>query len=126
MALVLAGGIAKLFSLLPEPLLRLFTSDPEVIALGRPLLLVGAGFQLFDALAIIADGALRGAGDTRWPFAARFVLAWGLQVPLAYLLGFTLGFGLTGAWLGAMVYIIALAAILVLRFRSGAWQSIEI
>ena len=44
-------------------------SSDLVLALGRPLLLLGAFFQLADAVAIISEGALRGAGDTRWPFA---------------------------------------------------------
>ena len=30
----------------------------------RPLMLIGAVFQFFDAFGILADGALRGAGDT--------------------------------------------------------------
>ena len=68
-----------------------------------PLLLVAAAFQIFDALGIVSDGALRGAGDTLWPFVVRFFLAWGIQVPLAYTLGITLGGGLTGAWIGSMV-----------------------
>ena len=56
----------------------MFTDDPEVMVLGVALLRVGAAFQLFDAVAIVADGALRGAGDTRWPFLARLLLSWGV------------------------------------------------
>ena len=91
-----------------------------------PLLLVAAAFQIFDALGIVSDGALRGAGDTLWPFVVRFFLAWGIQVPLAYTLGITLGGGLTGAWIGSMVYIAILSSILVGRFRSGRWKLIQI
>jgi len=126
LALVLAGAIAAAFALLPDLLLSLFTDDPEVLRLGRPLLLVGAAFQLFDALAIIADGALRGAGDTRWPFLARFALSWGLFLPLAYGLGFWLGGGLTWAWTGGAVYVAVLSVVLLGRFRSGAWREIRI
>jgi MATE family multidrug resistance protein len=122
----LAGLVAALYVAIPELLLRIFTDDPAVLELARPLLLVGAVFQLFDAISIVADGALRGAGDTRWPFAVRFVLAWGLFVPLSYALGISLGFGLTGAWVGGAIYVAVLAAFLVQRFRSGAWQQIAI
>jgi MATE family multidrug resistance protein len=126
LAMILAVGIALLFVSVPGPLIRLFSDDAEVIALARPLLLMGAFYQLFDAIAIMSDGALHGAGDTRWPFVARLLLSWGLFLPLAYAIGFTLEGGLTGAWLGGLVYVAVLAATLFLRFRSRAWQAIEI
>jgi Na+-driven multidrug efflux pump len=97
-----------------------------VLELGRPLLLLGAFFQLADAIAIICDGALRGAGDTRWPFAIETAMGWGILVPLAYYVGVVLEYGLTGAWVASLVHIVALASILFLRFRSNAWQKIQI
>jgi MATE family multidrug resistance protein len=126
LAVVLAGAIALLFSSIPDRLVGIFTDDPTVIALGRPLLLVGALFQFVDAFGIIADGALRGAGDTRWPFLVRLALAWGIFVPLAYLFGVTLEGGLTWAWVAATVHVAMLSATLVWRFRSGAWRKIRI
>jgi MATE family multidrug resistance protein len=122
----LAVGIAILFVAFPIPLLRIFTDDVRVLELGRPLLLLGALFQLADAVAIISEGALRGAGDTRWPFAIEIVMGWGIQVPLAYYVGVVLGYGLTGAWLASLVHILTLSTILFLRFRSNAWQKIRI
>jgi len=126
LALIIAGTVAALFILLPDLLLRIFTDDPAVLLLARPLLLVGAIYQFFDAFGIVADGALRGAGDTLAPFLMRVGLAWGLFLPLAWLLGVRLGLGLTAAWLGGAIYVTVLAGILVLRFRSGAWRRIEI
>jgi MATE family multidrug resistance protein len=126
LAALLAGAIALLFSAVPDLLMGIFTDDPEVIRLGRPLMLVGALFQFFDAFGIIADGALRGAGDTRWPFLIRLGLAWGVFVPLAWTLGVGLGGGLTWAWAAGAVHVLLLSATLVLRFRSGAWRQIVI
>jgi len=118
--------IAVAFIAIPIPLLRLFTDDQRVLELGRPLLRLGALFQLADAIAIIADGALRGAGDTRWPFAVETAMGWGVLVPLAYYVGIVLDYGLTGAWLASLAHILVLASILALRFRSNAWQKIRI
>jgi MATE family multidrug resistance protein len=126
LASLLGGLIALLFVAFPELLLRIFTDDPQVLALGRPLLRIGALYQIFDAFGIVADGALRGAGDTRIPFAVRFVLAWGLFLPLAYCLGIMLDGGLTAAWAAGVVYGVVLAGFLVWRFHSGAWQKIQI
>ena len=129
-ALGLAAGlgvtVATLFLTLPGPLLRLFSHDTAVLELGGPLLALGAGFQLLDALGIVASGALRGAGDTRWPFLAQAGLAWFVFLPAAWGLGIGLGGGLTGAWAGGLVYVAALAAAFVWRFRAGAWRRIRI
>jgi MATE family multidrug resistance protein len=123
---MLAAIIAALFMLIPDHLLGLFSSDPDVLRYGGPLLMVGALYQFFDAIAIVSDGALRGAGDTRWPFVVRCLLSWLVFLPLAYLLAVPIGWGLTGAWLGGLGQILLLALFLVFRFRSGAWRRIRI
>ncbi len=92
----------------------------------RPLLVVGAIYQFFDAFGIVADGALRGAGDTLVPFLMRIGLAWGFFLPLAWFLAIRLEAGLTAAWLGGARCVTLLAGILVFRFRSGAWRKIQI
>ena len=90
------------------------------------LLLIGAFYEVMDAFSIVTDGALRGAGDTRAPFVARLLLAWGVQVPLAWLFGIYWQGGVAGAWLGSGVYMLTLSLYLWIRFRSDAWQRIKI
>lgn len=124
--LAMATAVAALFIVAPDLCLRLFTSDAEVLRLGGPLLAVGAAFGVCDAIGILSGGALRGAGDTRWPFLVQTALAWGLFLPSAYLLGVTFAGGLTGAWLGGVVYLAVLGVVLQWRFRSGAWQRVRI
>ncbi len=126
LSLVFAGFIAVLFYWIPEPLLRLFSDDPRVIELGVPLLWIGAIFQIFDAVSIIADGGLRGAGDTRWPMVMRFLLAWGVFLPSAWSFGIHLDGGLAGCGWGGLVYVLLLTAVLVRRFQSGQWKMIKI
>ena len=126
LGIVLATGIALLFVLAPEALLSMYTSDAEVRRLGQPLLALGAAFQLFDAVQIVAGGALRGAGDTRWPFLVQTGLAWFVRLPLVWLFAVTLGGGVVGAWYAEFVFICTLAAALMWRFRAGAWKAVEI
>ena len=123
---LLAAFIAALFMLIPTTLLGIFSSDPNVLKYGGPLLVVGAFYQFFDAIAIVSDGALRGAGDTRWPFVARCLISWLVFLPLAYVFAVPIGWGLTGAWIGGLVSMVLLTLFLVLRFRSGAWRKIQI
>ena len=122
----LALFIALLFNLIPDTLLRIFIDDPEIIKMGRPLLRLGAIYQLTDAVYIITEGSLRGAGDTRWPFIVEFALGWGLLLPAGYTLGVVLEGGLMGAWVGATIYAIVLSTMFIRRFHSGAWKKIQI
>jgi MATE family multidrug resistance protein len=122
----LATAVAVLFLTAPDALLGLFTTDPHVIALGRPLLAIGALFQLLDAVGIIAGGSLRGAGDTRFPFVVQASLAWCLRLPLVYLLAVVLSRGVTGAWVGELGYVCVLGSAWLLRFRSGVWRTMRI
>lgn len=124
---LLFSGVASLLYLsAPQLALGLFTSDAEVLRLGTPLLLVGAAFQICDALGVLNGGALRGAGDTRWPFLVQTALAWGLFLPAAWVCGDLLDGGLTGAWIGGVIYVAALGAALHWRFSSGAWRQVRI
>lgn len=129
-SLVLGGSagaaIALAFLFLPGSLVGLFSNDPDVIALGVPLLTIGALYQLFDALSVLSDGALRGAGDTRWPFVVRCLASWLIFLPMAWLLAYRFELGLTGAWVGGVFSSATLAGVLYLRFRSGAWREIRI
>jgi len=126
LAIGLAVLVAAVFLLAPDLLLRMYIDDPEVLRLGRPLLALGAAFQLFDALQIVIGGALRGAGDTRWPFLVQTGLAWLVRLPFAYLFAIALGRGVVGAWYAEFVFILTLAAALGWRFRSGAWKEVRI
>jgi MATE family multidrug resistance protein len=118
--------LAALFVGAPGFLIRLFTEDPGLLEAGASLMLVGAVLQIFDTAVNISSGSLRGAGDTRWPLVATTSLAWLVYLPLAYLLGITLGFGLLGAWAGCAVNSCLVAIALLARFRRGAWRSIRI
>jgi len=122
----LATAVAVLLLAAPETLVRLFSSDPEVLRLGAPLVRLGALVQVFDALNIIASGSLRGAGDTRWPFVAQSLNAWCVSLPLAWLLGVALGLGVLGAWVALAVAMAVLTVLLLGRFRAGAWRHVRI
>lgn len=118
--------VAFVFAVFPDKLVTLINSDPEVVRLGTKVLRLAALFQVFDGIGIVSSGCLRGAGDTVWTMTVMITYAWSMFVPLAYIGGFVLGWGVVGAWLGATVYIIALGITFYLRFRGGRWQRIKI
>jgi MATE family multidrug resistance protein len=121
-SLALAAGLVAA----PGLLMRIFTDDPGVLALGVAVLRLGAVFQLLDAAHIVTMGALRGAGDTTWPAAWQTLVAWGVFLPSAWWLGSHLGHGLVGAYAGGTVYVALLAGGLLWRFASGKWRHVRI
>ncbi|WP_437277571.1 MATE family efflux transporter [Sorangium sp. So ce375] len=106
---------ALLFSLAPRWLIHLFTSDAEVVHIGVELLYVAALFQLFDGIQVVAAGALRGAGDVRFPFLANIASYWLVGLPLMLLFGFALSLGAKGLWWGLTTALVANSALLVTR-----------
>jgi MATE family multidrug resistance protein len=126
LGLVLAAVVALLFVTVPEQLLGIFTKDPRVLELARPLLVLAALFQVIDAVGIIASGTLRGAGDTRWPFLVQATLAWALRLPVVYVAAIWMQGGVFGAWVGELVYVFVLSLAFVLRFRAGHWRTVRI
>jgi multidrug resistance protein, MATE family len=125
LAMVLAAIVAALFLCVPEFLMRLFSDDAQVLGLSRPLLQLGAFFQVVDAIGIVAGGSLRGGGDTRWPFLVHATLAWAARLPLVWVLAVQLDGGVFGAWLGELGYITLLGLAFVMRFRGGRWKTMQ-
>ena len=123
LAMLVMGLVGLGYLVAPEFLMGLFSDDPQVKAAGVAILRLVALYQVFDAAAIVLGGSLNGAGDTTYTMLMRLVFAWGLFLPLAYLLAFPLGGGIRGAWAGAMVYLAGLGLVYFLRFRSGRWKT---
>ena len=113
-----------LFLVMPIPLMRIYTSDPQVIALGHtPLIMLGV-VQAVAGIVLVLTQALQGAGNTRYVMGAEIAVCLGLYLPVVYVLGLHTPLGLIGAWTGEYVYWVALAAIMIRKFRRGDWKSI--
>ena len=99
---------------LPRPLIHLFTRDAAVEATAVSLLVIAAGFQLFDGVQGVATGILRGLGDTRTAMVSNLGAHWLLGLPVGYTLCFVLGWGIQGLWVGLSLGLIVVAVILLL------------
>ena len=100
----------------PEAIASVITNEPAVIEAALPLLVIAAAFQLSDGVQAVAAGALRGAGDTRWPLAANLIGHYGVGLPLGCLLTFGLDMGPSGLWWGLSAGLSAVAIALTFRF----------
>jgi multidrug resistance protein, MATE family len=118
---IYTGACALVMALGGRLLVGGFTGNGVVVAEAVRLLYVAAVFQVFDAANIMGRGVLRGAGDVRFPAIVGVVTSWVFTPPLAWLLGWKLGLGALGGWIGLCAEIIAGAAILWVRLERRTW-----
>lgn len=119
-------AMGLIFIVARTSLVQLYTTDPEVVALGGMLLIMIGLMQPFQSLAIVMASALRGAGDTRATLLISSFSTWGLRVGLAYVLGIVLGWGMFGIWLGWCADFFTRALLVYLRFRTGKWKTLRV
>ncbi|WP_238369726.1 MATE family efflux transporter [Heliomarina baculiformis] len=122
---LLSLGIAIItvtaFLVVPEPVISLFIEPddparPAILIVGVQLLAIAALFQLVDGAQVIALGLLRGVQDTAVPMMIAILSYWAVGLSVSYLLGFVLGWGGVGVWLGLTAGLASAALLLMLRF----------
>jgi len=112
--------------LLTDQILHLVTKSHAVFhAAHMPMRMMGLATPLI-AVGMILTQALFGAGNTRFVMFVELILHFCCLVPLAWLLGITLGFGLVGIWSAALAYVLLLTSVMVWKFRSGDWKTIKL
>jgi putative MATE family efflux protein len=109
-----------------ESILRLFTTDADVIRLGALVVRIDGLLQPLIATSFVFAGALRGAGDTRTTLAITIGSIWGLRLITAYTLAIAFNLGLLGVWLAIGLDFASRALLFWLRFRGGQWATLRV
>ena len=116
-AIALGTGVmtasAVVFLTAPRLILGVFTPDAQVVGIGLTLIFVAALFQVFDGLQVAATGALRGLGDTRTPMRMNLAGHWLCGLPIGYTLCFVAGWGVIGLWIGVLIGLTLVGALLL-------------
>jgi MATE family multidrug resistance protein len=100
-------------NLLPQ----IFTTDPDVIALTGKLLVFVGIYQFSDGLQVIFMSLLRGMQDVKATSIVAFLSYIVVDLPIGYLLGFVLGFGPEGIFMGYIFGLTLAAVLLGTRYR---------
>ena len=119
-------AIGILMIVLAPQIVSLFSAEPEVIRYGTSCLrILGVGYPMY-AVGMIIIQALNGAGDTTTPSVMNFICFWLLQIPLAYWLATSAGFGPNGVFLAIVIAETILTGMCVLVFRKGKWRNQQV
>lgn len=116
------AAVSVLYVIFDESLIRIFTSDPLVIAAGAQCLrIVACGYMLF-AWGMVTLQAFNGAGDTITPTKLNVLCFWIIEIPVAYLLAMKTPLGVSGVFWSIVIGEGSQGLITIWLFRRGTWK----
>jgi len=120
--MILLGIIGTYLVLFPEPLIRIFIENENVIKSGiNGLRIISIGFIAYG-LGMVLVNSFNGAGDTSTPLKINIFAFWVVEVPLAWLLAIKAGFNEEGVFIAIVVAESLMTFVAWLVFRRGKWK----
>jgi putative MATE family efflux protein len=124
--MIFMTAVTLLFLFFGEYLAAFFAEDKAVIAVASEALRIITLGYVFFGLGMVMVQAFNGAGDTRTPSLINIVVLWLIEIPLAYLLAKTLGFGTTGIFVAIAFCHSFHALVSWWLFRRGTWKVVKV
>jgi putative MATE family efflux protein len=124
--MALLALVAVAYLLYNEDLMRIFTRDANVVAVGAECLRIVSYGYLFFAWGLVMPQAFNGAGDTITPTKINFFCFWIFEIPLAYLLAIQLGMRENGVFWSIVAAESMAGVVAILLFRRGTWKAAKI
>jgi MATE family multidrug resistance protein len=128
MALGYSALLGACFILFRVELLNVFAGSgedfTEIIDIGSFMMVGLACYVMADATILIAGGALRGAGDTRWLMITSITLHW-LMLIAQYFIIVVYELSPRLSWVVFVLMIIMIAVVYLWRLLSGVWREQE-
>ena len=124
--MVFLGVIGVIFLIFAPSIVSIFTTEivPMHYAV-QALRVISLGF-LFYAYGMVLTQSFNGAGDTWTPTVINLFCFWLFELPVAYLLAHTLGFGPIGVFIAMTVAFSSLAVVSAVVFRQGRWKTRQV
>lgn len=123
LGMAISIGLSTTFYLLSDYIFAFFTTDQEIISLGKTILFIEIFLEIGRSVNIIMVQCLQAAGDIRTPMIVGIFGMWLCAVNLSYILGIWLGWGLVGIWIAMAIDEGVRAIIFVWRWHSGKWKN---
>ncbi|MGS2741622.1 MATE family efflux transporter [Sinomicrobium sp. M5D2P17] len=119
-------GVSIVYFFFNQPLMSLFTEDPQVIAIGGEWLRILSYSYFVYGWWMVSVQAFNGAGDTRTPTRINLVFFWLIQIPLSYLLAITLGWEHAGVFWAVFISETAVGLYTLWLFKKGRWKTVQV
>jgi len=111
----------------------LFVSDPGLVPLVTPFVVVAAVSVVFRGINAGTTGPLRASGDTTWPFYGQLLGLYAATLPLAYAgaavplgpLAAVTPLGLEALYVALVLETLVPAAVTYYRFDTGSWTVVS-
>ena len=110
-------------NLIKAPIIGIFTSQAEIAELTSKLLIFSIYIEFGRSLNLIYVGALKGAGDVKFPVFYGIFSMWGIMVLLSWFLGIQLHWGIIGCWLGIGTDETTRGIVMLFRWKRKRWQT---
>ncbi|MBR1707393.1 MAG: MATE family efflux transporter [Clostridia bacterium] len=120
--MVISGG---LLFFLAEPLVRIFSKDPEVIRLGTTVLKMVAVSEPFYGIPIVVEGLMQGVGQTFLPLVFNIIGMWSIRIAGTFICTRLLGMGLISAWACMIGHNMLLFVLFTVSFLRGNWNPMK-
>lgn len=120
LSISISAAMILLIYTVPEYLLLLFTDKTEVLEEGVIILKTLAMAYIPFGIMWVANGIIRGAGDTVVAMILSIVSLWVLRIPLAVI--FSKYMGSRGIWTGIAISMAISGAISYCYYRTGLWK----
>lgn len=114
--------IGVVLALFGGQIVNIYNSTPEIVEMGGKLLAIVAITQPFQSSQFVTTGALRGAGDTKYPAVVIFICTLIVRSVLGYIFVVQLNMGLIGAWFAIVVDQLLKTAMIFARYNTGKWR----
>ncbi|WP_238946848.1 MATE family efflux transporter [Seongchinamella unica] len=128
LALGYSGTLAVLFLLFRVELVDVFATDDaqfaEIRVLASAMMIGLTTYMMADAVLLIAGGALRGAGDTRWVMWTSTTLHWAMLLA-QYFVIIVWELDPLVSWWVFVAMLLAIAACYWVRLYRGRWRQPE-
>ena len=119
-------AVSVLFFLFPRELIAIFSSDPQVIAVGGEWLRILSYSYFVYGWWMVAVQAFNGAGDTVTPTKINFVFFWLIQIPLSWWLAIRLDWQQSGVFWGVFVSETSVGLFTLWLFSRGKWKTVQV
>lgn len=103
-------------------LMRLFSAQEEVIALGSTVLRMVAVSEPFYGFSIIIEGLMMGVGKTKEPFIYNITGMWLVRIVGTFICTQLLGMGLISAWACMIAHNLLLFVLFLICYVRGVWN----